>query len=409
MADPNAPRSLLTAAGLGLAGLLLLAAPAVAQRAQGDRPPEGQVRVDGRVLAEPEDEPLPLDIPRIEIPNYAERLRDMIAVLADYAHNRDPGLLVLTRNGLQLTVQTVREQQLFELKTPPNALPTPDAAPRPGDLHRNYVRRLDGVVIDTLFCDPTNAPPDPEDLKGIITDEEPEVPVSPFRGSLVNQDLELIAEVRGLGMGVMVVEQCPDRETANQALRRAADEKMPIHLLIQPGPLVSFASIPPGDPPFLNSDNVEALAEARNLLVLLDGAAWASPREWALAVAETNYDAVIVDPMWRKSRALGADEVLDMKFKRLGARRLLLAQLDVAIADDSRPYWNKDWGIGNPSWLIGRVPGFPGRYYTDFTHPDWQELVGRYFATLLDLGYDGVVLEGVDAALKRHEIMTPLD
>lgn len=408
MADADTFDLFFKAAALGLAGVLL-AAPVTAQQGEGEGPPVGQVRVDGRVLAEPEDEPLPLDIPRIEIPNYAERLRDMIAVLADYAHGRDPDLLVLTRNGLQLTVQTVREQTLFELKTPPDQLPTPDAAPRPGDLHRNYVRRLDGVVIDTLFCDPANAPPDPEDLKGIIIDDEPEVPVSPFRGSLVNQDLDLIAEVRDLGLGIMVVEQCPDREAANRALRNAVAEEMPIHLLVRPGELVSFDSIPAGDPPFLNSDNVEALADARNLLVLLDGSAWPSPREWALAVAETNYDAVIVDPMWRKNRALGATEVLDMKFKRLGARRLLLAQLDVAIADDSRPYWNKDWEIGAPAWLIGRVPGFPGRYYTDFTHPDWKELVGRYFATLLDLGYDGVVLEGVDAALKRHEIMTPLD
>jgi len=50
----------------------------------------------------------------------------------------------------------------------------------------------------------------------------------------------------------------------------------------------------------------------------------------------------------------------------------------------------------------------PGSYVTDVDDPQWKELLGKYLAGIIDLGFDGVVLDDLDTYLWFEELM-PLD
>ena len=61
-----------------------------------------------------------------------------------------------------------------------------------------------------------------------------------------------------------------------------------------------------------------------------------------------------------------------------------------------------------PSWIQARAPGRPGSYVVEFWNPAWKAIIGKYFAGIMDLGFDGVVLDGAEA-YRRWEFMTPID
>jgi uncharacterized protein (TIGR01370 family) len=86
----------------------------------------------------------------------------------------------------------------------------------------------------------------------------------------------------------------------------------------------------------------------------------------------------------------------------------VLAWLDVGHAEDEKYYWKREWGVGNPSWIVAFDRSQPGRYHIEFWNPAWRSIVGQSFAGLMDLGFDGIVLAGVEA-YRRWEFMTPIN
>ena len=76
---------------------------------------------------------------------------------------------------------------------------------------------------------------------------------------------------------------------------------------------------------------------------------YGSRGEWLLAAGSTNYDIVVVDAFYNGTEPLSTEEVHGLKFKELGARRLVLAWLDISHASDDRLYWEREWGVGDPS------------------------------------------------------------
>ena len=135
---------------------------------------------------------------------------------------------------------------------------------------------------------------------------------------------------------------------------------------------------------------------------------YGSRGEWLLAAGSNNYDVVVIDAFFNGTEPLSKEEVHGLKFKELGARRLVLAWLNISYASDDRFYWERNWGVGNPSWIVGRHPERPGTFAVEYWHPRWRSIIGIYFAGLMDLGFDGVLLNGADAYL-RFEAMTPLE
>jgi endo-alpha-1,4-polygalactosaminidase (GH114 family) len=343
------------------------AKPATANKGGPDAPDRTRVLVGETEI---------LDIPLAEIPNYRDNMRNIVADLATYARTRDPKFIVATRGGFDLLGWSRREFDLEEIKRDPMARVRPDTIMQVGMPVRQYVQQLDGLILNGQFCAPLRIPRDELD------------------------------EMRELGVKLLSIEHCKDAAFAAAARTSALQARIVSHIDIDKTD--KFAVVPKGRPTPENSGNVEVLGAAKNMLVMLDNSAYASREEWLAALQATNYDVLITDAFFKGKQNLTKNEVHALKFKEMGARRLVLARMNVGFAEDERFYWKREWKIGEPSWIQAFSPERSGQYVVEFWNPAWKAIIGKYFAGIMDLGFDGVVLDGVEA-YRRWEFMTPID
>jgi len=317
-----------------------------------------------------------LDIPLAEIPNYRDTMRDIVTELSLYAQARDPKFIVTTRGGFDLLAWSRREFDLAEIKRDPLARVPSDSIMPVGMPLRLYIQQLSGLILNGQFCAPLRVPRD--DLQTMIK----------------------------LGLKVMSIEHCKTPAMAASALQAAVQAGVVAHTDADQTDL--FATVPKARPFPENSGNVEVLGAAKNMLVMLDNAGYPSREEWIAALQASNYDVLVTDAFYKGKLNLTKDEVHSLKFKEMGARRLVLARLSIGYAEDQRYYWKREWRIGEPSWIQAYGPEGAGQYAIEYWNPAWKAIIGKYFAGLMDLGFDGVVLDGVEA-YRRWEFMTPID
>ncbi len=317
-----------------------------------------------------------LDIPLQEIPNYRASMREMVEDLATYAEKRDPNFIVVTRPGFDLLSWSRREFDLAEIKRDPFAKIPQDSIVQVGTPMRRYIQSIDGFMLNGQFCAPLRVPA---------------------------ADLQVMLKQ---GLKALTIEHCGTPDQASAALQTAVRMGVVSHIDLDDTD--DFARTPTRRPSPENPRNVETLLGARNMVMLLDSRDYETREEWFAAMARTNYDILVTDAFYKGNRSLTKDEVHHLKFKEMGARRLVLARMSVGYAEDERFYWQRDWRIGEPSWIQALGPERAGQYVVEFWNPAWKAIVGRYFAGIMDLGFDGVVLDGVEA-YRRWEFMTPLD
>jgi cysteinyl-tRNA synthetase len=314
-------------------------------------------------------------IPLARVPNYRNRMREMIEELSTYARRRDPAFSIVVRPGFELLRWDEREFILAEAKRGPGADIPEDMVTPMGLPMRRFIQAIDGIVLSNQFCG-----------EGL--------------------PLTSLQRFQALGVEMMSIEHCGNDSAAVRALRQSRDALMVSHA--DSDLIDSFESIPVRRPIDENPDNVEAMSDARNMLVATATRPYGSRGDWLLAARSNNYDVLVVDAFFNGNEALTKEDVHSLKFKELGARRQVLAWLDLTHAADDRFYWESDWEVGTPSWIVGRHENRPGTFAVEYWHPRWKSIVGTYFAGLMDLGFDGVLLNGSDLYL-RFEAMTPLE
>ena len=88
-----------------------------------------------------------------------------------------------------------------------------------------------------------------------------------------------------------------------------------------------------------------------------------------------------------------------LKYKKIGAQRLVFARADITSAMSHRYYWKPGWTEGYPSFIGAPFPGEPDRYFVDYWDPSWQQLMfgspQSFIFGLIKQGYNGVLLEGM--------------
>jgi uncharacterized protein (TIGR01370 family) len=145
----------------------------------------------------------------------------------------------------------------------------------------------------------------------------------------------------------------------------------------------------------------------RNILVLTNNEKFGSKGEWILKLQENNYDAIVIEPFFKGKEALNYKEVNSLKFKKMGARRLVLAHMNITEAFDDKYYWKPSWRLKEPYWLRFNSRKNKHAVITEYWRPQWKEIVGKYFSGIFKLGFDGVVLDGLDNHL-LFERLTPI-
>jgi len=316
------------------------------------------------------------------IPRFREELRLLVDGLAQYAESRDPRFILVGRMPLGLMATSPWEQQRESLVDPASLDrdPVPDSAA--GAPFRRILRDLDAVALDGANC--PKPPPKPDAPKPTRAEE--------LKAQAISQR---IAAIRAAGTRVVSLDPCAAADPFATAKRGAKDKTLSIAAIGTPD---APQRLPKGRPPFENPANIDNLGDVKNGIWMRGPRAYASKDDWLMALGESNADLVIVDAFYAADKPLTRTDVRGLKYKRLGARRLLLAEIDLSAARDDRYYWKREWRVGNPAFLREPLPGMPSGILVNYWMPEWKEILGAYFKGLMDLGFDGVLLDGLNAA-----------
>jgi len=320
----------------------------------------GAVRIQGRDL---NSDIGPDDGNAIPLLDFREEMRSFVSRIAEYARRLRPNFKIMTENALELTYK--RDDVDQEVTSPA----------------RTYMRSIDGVLVTDLFSG--NPALDAEDNAQILKNK-----------------LLLLDVVKENGLNVFVL----DRPTTPQESDAGFREAKKHGFIYQPRKSAEFETtdLPdyPRRPYEEGGSSAVSLRDVGNFAVVGNSMPYGREDEFALYMHQNNYDIVIVD-VFHGRQPLSKQAVETLKYKATGARRLVFARIDIGTAASYRYYWQPGWQPGSPRWLGDSVRGEPDNYYVEFWRPEWQRIIfgdtASYVYGVLDQGYDGIVLGGIDA------------
>ena len=298
-----------------------------------------------------------------------QEMRKLVRHISSVSRRANRNFVVITLGGLELIEKT-------------DAVDATRKSPA-----TTYMRAIDGIIVRSL-----NMHPPEGGKRETRTDKK-------VRDELVR--MADIGKRRGLRIMVADYAKTPGKITEAFNLNKAKGY-LPFSV---DNPEFRFDTIPafPKRPFRENSKNVTGLKVAENILFLNDSSRYDSRDNFVLALNDTNFDAVVVDVYHRGRSAFQRTHVRGMKFKKLGAKRLALAYMNVGRADTSRYYWRPGWREGRPSFLGSPVLGEPDNHYVQYWNPAWKNIIAgdtkSYTYGIIAQGYDGVVIDGVDSYL----------
>jgi cysteinyl-tRNA synthetase len=119
-------------------------------------------------------------------------------------------------------------------------------------------------------------------------------------------------------------------------------------------------------------------------------------------IVESEHDLVVLDfiPSEQQNVDYPMGDVVD-RLHDAGQAKLVMAYVDIGQAEDYRSYWEPDWEIGDPDWIVANDPdgwegNFPVAYWRDEWHDIWLGDDGLV-SQIVDAGFDGLYLDWVEA------------
>ncbi|NQV82562.1 MAG: hypothetical protein HQ494_01965 [Rhodospirillales bacterium] len=333
--------------------------------AQAPTQPRGRVRIQGRDREEPVPLPAPVGL-QVDI---RQQMRTFIQSISTFARRYNRDFSIITHGALELLIKR-------------DVVDSTRISPA-----RTYMRSIDGVMVDGLFFgDKIFGEP--------IADE--------FRA----RNLRLTDMARDNGLSVFVMDFATDRKTIDESNRLNRDRgyiSTAVH-----APLAELGSLPPYPPrPFgENSKSILSMKDVSTFAYITNSAAIGRETEFVMKMHETNHDLLIVDVL-NGRKPLSKRAVETLKYKKIGTKRLVYAIANIGTAASFQYYWKPTWREGSPGWVNAPVRGDPDRYHVQFWRPEWQRIITgdtkSYIYGLVALGFDGVILEGMEEAYRFLE------
>jgi len=333
------------------------AAPAAPGAEAGE---DGYVRIQGRRIPKSAaDAPASTEI----LLDLREEMRKLVIGLARFSRKQRRNFRIVARGGLDLLV---KRDDVDETKTSPA---------------RTYMRSLDGILAEGLF----------------FTEKKPGLPPPPDK----QRHLLKMADVaKRYGIKVFTLDYGIGNEIIDKGHELAAARGY--ISLVSDRPLLDIAKLPayPKRPFNENAGSVLTLGDVKNFAVITNSLGFGREDRFALAVHGTNYDMVIVD-VFHGRKAFSRQAVETLKYKKVGAKRLVLATMDIGTAASYRYYWKDNWREGSPPWIAAPVRGDADRYNVEFWRPGWKKIISggfkSYIYGVIAQGFDGVLLDGLEA------------
>jgi len=345
--------------GVSLTFPISVTSPAMAQEVD-DGAVEGRVRIQGRDVPE-EEGPLILDTgPLVD---FREEMRRFVQNISSYARTIRPDFSVVVENGEGLVIKTDPADETLIMPA------------------RSFTRSIDGILAVGVYHGYSAfgaPPPDEERLMA---------------------RLGLLDRAKRNGLGVYVLDLADDPASVASGQTASSARDFAYHAIptdtIENAILADHPARPFNESPA----SVVSLRDIRNFAVIGNSSHYGRQDEYALRMHGTNYDMLVVDPFHGR-RPLSKQAVETLKYKKVGSKRMVLARIDIGIAASYLYYWRNNWQSGSPSWIGAPLHNDPDRYYTSYWRPEWQRIVygdtASYVYAVIDQGYDGIVLAGVD-------------
>ena len=326
---------------------------------------EAQVRIQGIPV-----EPVQIDAPPVDnmaIMDYREKMRQFVQSVSEYGRRIKPNFIIIAKDGLDLLIR--RDISDDTKKTPA----------------RTYMRAIDGIMQEGLFFAdaygdrPFGAPPPIE---------------------IQTEMLSLADHAKKNGLKVLALDFGKGKKVVDEALK-LSNERGYLSLSSD----VSSADISklpayPSRPPNENPKSILSLSMIQNYATIRNSASYGLQSQFALKMHDTNYDALLVD-VYHGSTPLSRQAVETLKYKKMGARRMVLAYMNIGHAASYHYYWNTNWTTSPPRWLNEPVRSDPDHYNVKFWQQDWQDIISgspnSYIYGIISQGFDGVVIDGVNA------------
>jgi len=290
--------------------------------------------------------------------NFKQDMRELVIGISEYSNSINSTFLVIPQNGGELLTEEGGEYD---------------------DLAMDYINAIDGVGREDLFY-------------GFNQDNLP-TPQNETEYMALYLD---IAEENGLE--ALVTDYCWFHSYMMDSYLKNTQRGY-ISFAAYNRQLDNIPDYP--DQPFNeNADNITDLSGAENFLYLINPENYAGKSEFLAALQATNYDILIID-LFFDGLALNASDILSLKTKANGASRLVLAYMSIGEAEDYCYYWEDDWGIGNPDWIVAMNPYWDGNYVVEYWRQEWQDIIfgndESYLFKILNAGFNGVYLDIIDA------------
>ncbi|MCL2127455.1 MAG: endo alpha-1,4 polygalactosaminidase [Treponema sp.] len=281
---------------------------------------------------------------------YAARMQRFVIQISDYARGIKPGFIVIPQNGCELAFNSTD----------------------PGEgVMEAYINAIDGIGNEELFYD------------GSL--------------SVDGERLSMLRTLKSL-VKIMVSDFVSNNANIADAAQRARDEGF--ISFPRSAENYHYGLIPSGGITDENSGDITVLSDAKNYLYLISTDNFPTKQAMIQAVANTNYDVVLID-MFFEGAAFTAAETGSLKTKANGGERLAIAYINIGAAENWRYYWKPEWKRGSPSWLKKKYSGYDDEIWVEYWNDEWQEIIcgngDSYIKRIIDAGFDGVYLDNVEA------------
>lgn len=303
--------------------------------------------------------------------NYRKAMRDNLLMLIRYAKAQNPAFKIITHEGQDLLTKSRWE---YDREGYNRARLEAEAKDDSFLFHHNfteqepkrytdaydYLQLVDAVALNNLYCG-----------KG----KENQV-------------------AKNHGLSTITIEQCADQN---------ALEGSQVSAMIDKKITYGFTSLADafnntGDHNSLNdsSKNIEEVDDAQNILIITDDSRYSSKEAFVADLLKTNYDIIIMKPLFANHERFDAEDLRRLHFKRNGSKRMLIAELNVSETSPQDYFWQKDWAKGSPSWLVRESFSSPDGIIVRYWDPEWQKIISRYFKDIVNEGFDGIFFTGVE-------------
>jgi cysteinyl-tRNA synthetase len=276
------------------------------------------------------------------------KMQDFVVGLSKYARSFDPDFIVVPQNGAELAFEKLNTD---------------------GNLNMAYMNAIDGFGIEELFFN-EKSKVDSYRLKML----------QKLKGSKKILVSEYITKEAAVGETIG-----KNKKEGFLSFPRSADNE-------------SYKEIPAITDE--NSNDINKLSEAKNYLYLINSSNYKQRFYYLKDIAKTNYDVVIMD-LFFHTKPFTAEEIKQLQTKANGAKRLVLAYINIGSAENFRYYWDGNWIVGDPSWIKKKYEGYRDEFYVEFWNPEWQKIIygnnNSYMKKILDAKFDGAYLDNVEA------------